>query len=101
MLLDREMSSASCSSVRGARAEAAGCGRLAIGQRIKSIVGLDCGRHVEIKNSWVAKDTEGRALFGSQGNKTVQYLSARTVTEYNGETGGCVSHSACKEEQQE
>ena len=68
MLLDREMSSASCSSVRGTRAEAPGCGRLAIGQRIKSIVGLDCARHMEIKNSWVVKDTESRAFFGSQGN---------------------------------
>ena len=51
-----------------ARAEAPGCGRLAIGQRIKSIVGLDCARHMEIKNSWVVKASEGRAFFGSQGN---------------------------------
>ena len=97
MLLDREMSSASCSSVRGTRAEAPGCGRLAIGQRIKSIVGLDCGRHMEIKKSWVVEDTEGRAFFGSEGNNTMQYLGACTVTECNGETGSCVSHSACKQ----
>ena len=96
MLIDREMSSASCSSVSGARVpvEAPGCGRLAIGQRQKSIVGLHCVRHVEVKNkehcnkSIVGlncveyfKNAEGPALFGSEGNKMMRCFTVHSVSK--------------------